>query len=97
MRPPRHHGTDSLDNLAWACPQCNNNKGTDIASYDVLTQQRVWLYNPRFDKWVEHFSLDTTGYIIGKTPEGRATVHLLNINELRQVEFQAALMAAGLW
>jgi 5-methylcytosine-specific restriction endonuclease McrA len=44
--PPRHGGSNELPNLAWACFHCNNNKGTDIATYDLTTRKPVFLYNP---------------------------------------------------
>ncbi|MCB9457896.1 MAG: HNH endonuclease, partial [Anaerolineaceae bacterium] len=29
--PVKHQGSSDLDNLAWACFECNNAKGSDIA------------------------------------------------------------------
>lgn len=74
IRALRHEGTSDLDNLAWACFQCNSTKSSDIASYDnnLLTP----LYNPRTQVWDEHFEMDGA-IIIGKTPEGRVTVRTL--------------------
>jgi 5-methylcytosine-specific restriction endonuclease McrA len=33
----KHDGTDDIENLAWACFQCNIAKGTDVAGYDRET------------------------------------------------------------
>lgn len=47
----KHGGLNELDNLAYACPDCNRNKGTDIASIDWRTHDIVRFYNPRIDHW----------------------------------------------
>lgn len=57
IRPIKHHGETQLDNLAFACLRCNRHKGTDIAGYDNTTGQLTPLFNPRLDKWNEHFRL----------------------------------------
>ena len=95
--PPRHGGSDDLDNLAWACFQCNNNKGTDIATFDLKTGHKAWLYDPRSHHWDDHFVLSSDGIISGKTAEGRATVHLLRMNEPKRVETRRAPIKAGRW
>ena len=75
----KHRGHSTLDNLAYACALCNKRKGSDVASYDELTERVVPLYHPRRDTWNDHFRLD--GAIIAPlTPEGRATVTLLQLN-----------------
>jgi 5-methylcytosine-specific restriction endonuclease McrA len=53
----KHRGSSSLLNLAWACFDCNNAKGSDVASYDEDTNQLVPLFSPRTQKWDEHFEL----------------------------------------
>jgi hypothetical protein len=35
----KHGGSSDLENLAWACFQCNVSKGSDIASYDIETRE----------------------------------------------------------
>ena len=37
----KHGGTSKLDNLAWACFNCNVFKGSDIAGYDPDTGDLV--------------------------------------------------------
>ena len=96
--PPRHTGTNDFDsNLAWACFRCNNGKGTDIGTVDIVTTERVWLYNPREQNWDDHFEIRETGHIFGKTPEGRATVRLLNMNHEAEVEARRLVIKYGLW
>jgi len=89
--PPRHGGNDEMQNLAWACFYCNNNKGTDIASYDMASRKPAFLYNPYYDEWSEHFEA-RDGYIAGKTPKGRATVRLLKMNDYKRVQIRKALI-----
>jgi hypothetical protein len=92
--PPRHLGTHALDNLAFACFDCNNGKGTDIATLDADTLERVWLFNPRTQDWNDHFRM-VNGQIIGQTPEGRATVRLLEMNSDEQVRIRREVKRGG--
>ncbi|MAS36926.1 MAG: HNH endonuclease [Anaerolineaceae bacterium] len=94
--PHRHGGTDQVDNLAWACFQCNNNKGTDIASFDFETDEFVFLFNPRKHLWNDHFVM-IDGVINGITPSGRITIRLLNMNDPERSETRRNLAEAGLW
>jgi 5-methylcytosine-specific restriction endonuclease McrA len=72
----KHRGQTALDNLAWSCFQCNGNKGSDIASYDIETGELTRLFHPRTDHWEEHFELDSNAFVVGKTAIGRVTVFL---------------------
>jgi 5-methylcytosine-specific restriction endonuclease McrA len=92
----KHGGTSLLDNLAWACFQCNVTKGSDIASYDSETNELTPLYNPRTDNWNDHFEL-LNDEVVGKTSIGRVTIRLLQINHPEQVEARRLVIAAGLW
>jgi 5-methylcytosine-specific restriction endonuclease McrA len=53
----KHNGATSSENLAYACVTCNLSKGTDIASISRKTGQLVRLFNPRADRWLDHFAL----------------------------------------
>lgn len=92
----KHDGPSTLDNLAWACFQCNNNKGSDIASYDKETNTLAPLYNPRQDRWDDHFTLDNA-VMVGKTPIGRVTIRILQMNHPDQIETRAYLLDVVLW
>jgi len=72
----QHGGQTVLENLALACIQCNRQKGPNIASVDPETNRTVPLFNPRVDRWVDHFRIEGAR-IIGLTPVGRATTALL--------------------
>lgn len=96
IRPLKHHGPSDLDNLAWACFECNVAKGPDIAAYDPDNDQITPLYNPRKQIWDEHFRLDEA-VLVGQTPTGRATISLLQMNDLAQIEVRQELIDLGLW
>ncbi len=75
----QHGGTDDLDNLALACLWCNLYKGPNLTGIDPESNQITSLFHPRRENWYTHFALQGV-YIIGKTPTGRATVRVLNMN-----------------
>lgn len=92
----KHGGATSPDNLALACLTCNVHKGSDIAALDPDTGVLASLYHPRRHAWDNHFRLDqSTGEIHGKTPEGRRTVVLLQMNTWERTEERLRLMGAG--
>lgn len=76
------HGGETIEsNLALSCSICNKYKGSDIASIDSETGEVVRLYNPRKDRWKDHFQIQTdSGMIQPLTAIGRVTVRLLQIN-----------------
>lgn len=76
----KHGGKTELHNLALACPICNINKGTDIATVLPDFPEPIRFFNPRTEKWLDHFNLEPSGFIAGKTPIGKATVKILNLN-----------------
>jgi hypothetical protein len=86
----KHGGETSVDNLAYACFECNRYKGSDIASFDPDTQQLSPLFNPRHDTWSEHFRYDY-GRILPVTSIGRTTVKLLKLNDRLRVEERRTL------
>jgi hypothetical protein len=92
----KHGGSSELDNLAWACFQCNTAKSSDIASYDIPTQSITPLFHPRQQAWSEHFEFDGA-MLVTKTAIGRATLQALKINEPEEVDFRASLIRVGLW
>ncbi len=72
-------GETSPANLALACVSCSLRKGARQFAVDPATGAQAPLFNPRRDRWPEHFAwTDTT--ILGLTPCGRATGELLKLN-----------------
>ena len=89
-------GKTVLSNLAFACQGCNGHKFTHTVSLDTITHLKAPLFNPRKQKWSEHFTWnDDFTLIIGKTPTGRATVELLQLNREGCINLRLALFAFG--
>lgn len=84
-------GTNDLDNLALACFHCNRRKWDNISGLDPQSGETVPLFNPRRDRWNEHFiwSADALS-IVGLTPTGRATAIALAMNRERILNIRAA-------
>ena len=96
--PSSKKGQTSLDNLAYACGYCNRYKSNRTEEIDPLTGQAVRLFNPRRDKWDEHFRLDKTlGRFEGLTAIGRATIEALKINAPNRVLTRRLLIEAELF
>ena len=87
-----HSGNNDMNNLCWACTQCNLHKGTNFASIDPETNTRIDLFNPRQDAWPDHFVVKSDGQIVGSTPTGRATVRLLDMNGVPQLDLRRELI-----
>jgi hypothetical protein len=96
--PRKLGGTDALGNLALACPFCNSHKSVAIAAIDWATSRSrlVRLFNPRLHRWDYHFTLDGP-YIVGRTPIGRVTVYVLNMNDPDMVSLRETLIAEGVY
>jgi 5-methylcytosine-specific restriction endonuclease McrA len=92
----QHSGTDDMANLAWACQRCNLFKGTNLSAVDPDSTQVVRLFNPRTDRWERHFAAQKDR-IVGVTPTGRATAHLLQMNSPERRELRIELTALGRW
>jgi hypothetical protein len=75
----KHAGNSLLSNLAFACLMCNQNKGTDLGTYLSESRRLTRIFNPRLDKWTNHFETDN-GLLLAKTRIGEATVKLLELN-----------------
>ena len=88
----KHGGQTTSENLALACFECNRFKGSDIASIDAITGELVGLFNPRTQRWFEHFRLNGA-QIIPLTPVGRVTDKLLRLNLPSRVEVRRQLVA----
>ena len=92
----QHGGETTLENLALACMQCNRCKGPNIASVDREKKRIVPLFNPRTDRWSEHFRAEG-GRITPLTAVGRATAALLECNRPEREEARQNLRLSGRW
>jgi hypothetical protein len=90
----KHGGQTKADNLALACLLFNRYKGSDLTTFDPLSNVMVPLFNPRRHTWTEHFALDGA-HIVGLTPMGRATVLLLKLNTSSRLLHRHVLIAQG--
>lgn len=95
---PRAKGGETTpDNLALSCGGCNGAKLDRTEALDPIFQEMVAIYNPRIAQWQEHFEWsDDYRLIIGKTPTGRATVVLLELNREGLLNLREVLGMAGL-
>lgn len=87
----KHGGETTYENLAWACFDCNRYKGSDIASRDSLAGTLVPLFDPRSNRWEDHFQ-HSGGRIIALTAVGRVTEKLLKLNLTERVEIRRILI-----
>jgi hypothetical protein len=91
----QHGGPTIETNLALACIKCNYHKGPNLSGIDPSTQQIVQLFHPRNDRWNDHFRWQASR-LVGLTPQGRATIAVLEINHPLRVELRDRLIAEGL-
>jgi hypothetical protein len=92
----KHEGLTILINLAYACPDCNRYKGTDLGTFLDNTQELIRFYNPRTDKWSDHFETDETGLITPLTRIGEATIKIFGINHPDRIIERQLLWKLGL-
>jgi HNH endonuclease len=90
----KHGGQTQADNLAAVCVPCNRSKGSELTTFDPLSNALVPLFNPRQMCWREHFILEGA-IIVGLTPIGRATVVLLKLNAPTRLLYRQALIVQG--
>src|SRR5437879_3226337 len=91
----KHHGQTAAENLALSCYNDNAHKGPNIAGIDQVTGELTRLFNPRRDDWKDHFAWDGPE-LFGRTPVGRTTIDVLNMNLPERVEHRRLLCEAGL-
>lgn len=84
-----------MENLALACVSCSLRKGARVTAQDPSTRVIAPLFNPRTQRWADHFSLMRAPKVIGKTAVGRATVLALAMNRPAVVAIRLAHMALG--
>ena len=90
----KHGGPTALDNLAYACVFCKRNKGSDIGSIVWETGTFTRFFNPRLDRWSDHFGLDGS-LIKPQTDIGIVTVEILKLNSTDRLLERQALRRLG--
>ncbi len=89
-------GSDHPENLALACFHCNRRKSNEQSSVDPLTNEDVPLFNPRIQRWTDHFHWTDNGLKVeATTAAGRATIGLLEMNRPRVLDIRRADVEAG--
>jgi hypothetical protein len=94
--PEAMGGLTVEDNLWLACSQCNDRKSTRILVVDPLSAELVRLFDPRRDRWSDHFAWNNDGtHIVGQTPKGSATALALDLNRAELVIARKAWVSVG--
>jgi hypothetical protein len=55
----------------------------------------VRFYNPRIDRWADHFAVESSGLLIGKTVIGEATIKVLSLNHPDSIIERLELIRLG--
>ena len=84
----------SNDRRHYVCSFDNLHKGPNIAGLDPVTRELTRLYNPRQDRWREHFAWQGA-VLIGLTAVGRTTIRVLAMNDPVMVTTREALIREG--
>jgi hypothetical protein len=87
-RPRIHDGDDEGDNLVYACPRCNEHKGSYWHERDP---PHVRLLHPGRDALAEHLREDDDGQMVGITAEGAFFVARLQLNRAQLVAYRQGL------
>ena len=96
IMPVSRGGTSELDNLAFSCSGCNGHKYNRTEVPDPTDRTLVPLYNPRRQRWQDHFCWSGDhAQIIGLTSTGRATVEALQMNRTGLVNMRQVLYLIG--
>ena len=85
IRPKSQGGESDVSNLALGCRSCNQFKSDSTTGIDVPSGEVVRLFNPRIDRWEDHFVVNVDGMIAARTPTGRVTTERLRMNSPRQI------------
>ncbi|MGB5600084.1 MAG: HNH endonuclease signature motif containing protein [Thiothrix litoralis] len=96
LLPRARGGGDEEGNLWLSCRLCNEAKGILTEAIDPETGEIASLFNPRLQRWAEHFIWADDGTnVVGLTPTGRATVAVLSLNTEFRVRTRALWVEVG--
>lgn len=90
----KHGGSTDAENLSFACTFCNRAKGSDIGSVSEETSELTRFYNPRADRWSEHFEL-SGAIIVARTAIGEITARILAFNDPQRILERDAIYRVG--
>jgi hypothetical protein len=89
----KHGGSSEPDNLAYACALCNPAKGSDVGSVST-TGEFTRFFNPRTDRWAEHFRLEQAA-IHPLTTVGEVTARILGFNDSARLHEREEMIRFG--
>lgn len=90
IQPVSAGGETVFENLCFACPFCNRQKGDCQTAVDPVQGESVSIFHPHQQSWLEHFAWIQQGrYLRGLTPTGRATIEALQMNRSALVRVRA--------
>ena len=92
----QHHGLTTASNLALSCFYCDRFKGPNLSGIDPRTRRKVSLFHPRRHKWSRHFKWDGPA-LVGRTPVGRATIVVLNLNMDLRLDQRQSMIEEGVF
>ena len=96
IKPVSKGGETSFGNVCLACRTCNEFKGDQTEAIDSLTGESVPLFNPRAQKWADHFEWSADGARVeGLTAIGRVTALVLRMNNLTIVAARSRWAGSG--
>lgn len=90
----KHGGATTEGNLAYSCMPCNRQKGSDLGSISPQTSTLVRFFNPRADRWEEHFELAGTLFR-PLTDIGEVTARILGFNSEERILEREELISSG--
>jgi hypothetical protein len=99
VHPRTAGGGSDPGNLALACPSCNGHKWAATDGTDPATGTPVRLFNPRTDRWDDHFGWSTVsvGQVVTTSAVGRATADRLRMNDTDLIALRRLLAGLGLF
>ncbi len=90
----KHGGTSTQENLVYACVVYNRYKESDVGSILLQTQDFIRFFNPRRDRWHEHFQLNNA--LLELTSSiGEVTARILGFNHDDRLEERQMLINFG--
>ena len=90
----KHGGITDASNLAFSCARCNRAKGSDIGSVLSATGQFCRMFNPRIDRWEEHFGREGAR-LFPRTDVAEVTIRILRLNDQERMAERALLQQIG--
>jgi hypothetical protein len=90
----KHGGATEAQNLAYAWPFCNRQKGSDLGTIMASSRKLIRFFNPRNDKWPAHFKLNVaTIEPLSEIAEG--TIRILGFNHPDRLLERQLLISIG--